>query len=210
MAEEIPAPATAPAKTAKTKKKPAAKKATNGGTSLPKLIVQLIAESKERKGMSVTALKKALARLDVDVVKLNKRINTALINLVYKEILVQTSGIGASGSFKLAKKEPTPKKPKDVKKKPAARKATTTASKKSTPVKKRTAVKAEKKTKKVDKKVTPKKAKKSASSPKKAASKPKPKAKAKKETPKKGKKPAPKKSPARKAARKPAAKRARK
>ncbi|KAK7880476.1 hypothetical protein WMY93_032883 [Mugilogobius chulae] len=97
------------------RKKAAAKK-KDAGPSLQKLITAAIAESKERKGCSVAAVKKALAAKGVDVAKANKRINTALKKLVTSGAVSQTKGTGASGSFKLAKKEA---KPKTVKKKPA-------------------------------------------------------------------------------------------
>uniref|UniRef100_A0A3P9Q8B8 Histone H2B n=1 Tax=Poecilia reticulata TaxID=8081 RepID=A0A3P9Q8B8_POERE len=105
MAEEAPAaaPAKAPAKAPKKKSAPRPKK---DGPSLPKLIVDAVAESKERKGTSLAALKKVLAGKGVDVSKANKRINTAVTKLVTKGTLSQTKGTGASGSFKLAKKEP--------------------------------------------------------------------------------------------------------
>ncbi|XP_014827621.1 PREDICTED: histone H1-like [Poecilia mexicana] len=124
------APAAAPAKAPKKK---SATKAKKDGPSLAKLIVAAVADSKERKGMSVAALKKVLAGKGVDVAKANKRINTAVTKLVTNGTLSQTKGTGASGSFKLAKKEPKAAKPakKVVKKapakakKPAAKKATT-------------------------------------------------------------------------------------
>ncbi|XP_007555403.2 histone H1-like, partial [Poecilia formosa] len=128
------APAAAPAKApAKAPKKKSATKAKKDGPSLAKLIVAAVADSKERKGMSVAALKKVLAGKGVDVAKANKRINTAVTKLVTNGTLSQTKGTGASGSFKLAKKEPKAAKPakKVVKKapakakKPAAKKATT-------------------------------------------------------------------------------------
>ncbi|KAK7926223.1 hypothetical protein WMY93_008533 [Mugilogobius chulae] len=199
MAEETaPAAAPAPAKAKAPRKKAAAKK-KDAGPSLQKLITAAIAESKERKGCSVAAVKKALAAKGVDVAKANKRINTALKKLVTSGAVSQTKGTGASGSFKLAKKEA---KPKTVKKKPA--KAKKPAVKKAaTPKKKavkKTAVKKPKSpAKKAAKKPakSPKKpAKKAAKSPKKAAvKKPKPakkapakKAPAKKTGPKKAKK----------------------
>uniref|UniRef100_A0A3Q2P8X1 H15 domain-containing protein n=1 Tax=Fundulus heteroclitus TaxID=8078 RepID=A0A3Q2P8X1_FUNHE len=98
MAEE--APAAAPAKAPKKK---AASKAKKDGPSLSKLIVAAVAESKERKGMSLAALKKVLAGKGVDVTKANKRINTAVTKLATAGTLSQTKGTGASGSFKLAK-----------------------------------------------------------------------------------------------------------
>lgn len=218
MAEEAPAaPATTPSKAAgKGKKKKApVKRANRDGPSLSKQIVAVISESKERKGMSVAAMKKSLAASGVDVPKLNRRINIALVALVTKGILIQTTGIGASGSFKLAKDTVAkkPKKDRLPKKKPAAKKATTTtttttaavAGRKSTAAakKRRSTGKAEPKTKKSGKKAPAKKASKSTSSPRKApASRAKTNPKSKKETPKKGRKPAAKKPAPKKAAKK--------
>nr|XP_057943146.1 histone H1-like [Doryrhamphus excisus] len=203
MAEEAPAaagPSKAQAKP--TKKKTAASKPRSDGLSLPKLITQVVAESKERKGTSVAAIKKALGGKDVDVVKSNKRINTALVNLVTNGVLLQTKGIGASGSFKVAKKESEPK-PKAAKK-PVAKKspAKKTAAKKA-PAAKKPAAKSRKaaalKKAKSPAKKTKASAAKSPKKPKAAAKKPKPAAK----------KPAAKKAPAKKTpAKKPAAKKA--
>ncbi|KAG7266854.1 hypothetical protein CRUP_027314 [Coryphaenoides rupestris] len=184
--ESVPPPAAdaaaAPAKA--TKKKPAAKKIKKTGPRMSEQIVAAVAASKERSGVSVHSLKKALAAGGVDVEKYNSTVNAVIKGLVAKGTLVQTKGIGASGSFKLNKEKkevkakkpaakkaaaaPKPKKavvkkvaatkkttPKKVKK-PAAKKAP--AAKKSTPKKKKPAV---------AKKVTP--AKKPAKSPKKAA-----------------------------------------
>uniref|UniRef100_A0A3P8SZF4 H15 domain-containing protein n=1 Tax=Amphiprion percula TaxID=161767 RepID=A0A3P8SZF4_AMPPE len=104
MAEE--APAAAPAKVpAKAPKKKAVRSKTDG-PSLPELIVAAVAESKERKGISLAAIKKVLAAKKVDVAKSNKRINTTVTKMVTKGVLTQTKGTGASGSFKLAKTEP--------------------------------------------------------------------------------------------------------
>uniref|UniRef100_A0A3P9IPV4 H15 domain-containing protein n=1 Tax=Oryzias latipes TaxID=8090 RepID=A0A3P9IPV4_ORYLA len=105
MAEEAPAaaPAKAPAKSPKKKK--AAARPKKDGPSISKLLVSAVTESKERKGMSLAALKKVLAGKGVDVTKANKRINTAVTKLVTKGTLSQTKGTGASGSFKLAKEE---------------------------------------------------------------------------------------------------------
>ncbi|MEQ2260853.1 hypothetical protein XENORESO_002265 [Xenotaenia resolanae] len=200
MAEEAPAaaPVKAPAKAPKKKSAPRAKK---DGPSLPKLLVAAVAESKERKGVSLAALKKVLAGKGVDVSKANKRINTAITTLVTKGTLSQTKGTGASGSFKLAKKEPKAAKPaKKVVKKKAPVKAKKPAAKKTTAAKKPAAKKPA--AKKSPKKAPAKKAvKKPSKSPKKAAAK----------KPKAAKKPAAKKTPVKKpAAKKPAAKKARK
>lgn len=201
MAEEAPAaaPAKAPAKAPKKKSAPKAKK---DGPSLSKLIVAAVAESKERKGTSLAALKKVLAAKGVDVTKANKRINTTVTKLVTKGTLSQIKGTGASGSFKLAKKEPKAAKPvKKVVKKKAPAKAKKPAAAKKTAAKKPAAKKAAA-AKKSPKKTPVKKApKKVAKSPKKAAAK----------KPKAAKKPAVKKTAAKKpAAKKPAAKKTKK
>lgn len=194
MAEEAPTPAAAvaavpapakPAKSAKTGKKKSSAPRKKDAPSLPKLIVDILTDSKERKGMSVTAIKKNLNAKGVDVLKANKRINTTLARLVSKGTAVQVKGTGASGSFKLAKVESEKKVKKEVKKspvkvrkpvakkspakKPAAKKAAKKPAAKKTPVKKstpkKTAPKVKPSPKKVAKKQTPKKA------PKKVASK---------------------------------------
>ncbi|KAK1328815.1 hypothetical protein QTO34_010984 [Cnephaeus nilssonii] len=87
-----------PAKAAATaRKKPA-------GPSVSELLVQAVAASKERSGVSLAALKKALAAAGYDVDKNNSRIKLGLKSLVSKGTLLQTKGTGASGSFKLNKK----------------------------------------------------------------------------------------------------------
>ncbi|XP_069001735.1 histone H1-like [Embiotoca jacksoni] len=102
MAEEPPAaaPAKAPAKAAKKKAAPRRKK---DGPSLSKLIVAAVAESKDRRGTSISAVKKILATKGVDVPKANKRINAAVSKLVANGTLTQVKGTGASGSFKITK-----------------------------------------------------------------------------------------------------------
>ncbi|XP_022382831.1 histone H1.1 [Enhydra lutris kenyoni] len=108
-----PAPATStppekPAAVGKKTKKPA-KAATTAkkksvGPSVSELLVQAVSSSKERNGVSLAALKKALAAAGYDVEKNNSRIKLGLKSLVSKGTLVQTKGTGASGSFKLNKK----------------------------------------------------------------------------------------------------------
>ncbi|XP_012904564.1 histone H1t [Mustela putorius furo] len=83
--------------------------------SVSKLITEALSVSQERAGMSLAALKKALAAAGYDVEKNNSRIKLGLKSLVSKGTLVQTKGTGASGSFKLSKKalpEPTKSKVK--------------------------------------------------------------------------------------------------
>ncbi|NP_001243880.1 histone H1t [Equus przewalskii] len=74
------------------------------GSSVSKLITEALSVSQERAGMSLAALKKALAAAGYDVEKNNRRIKLGLKSLVSKGTLVQTRGTGASGSFKLSKK----------------------------------------------------------------------------------------------------------
>lgn len=194
MAEEAPAPAAAaaaapapakPGKVAKSGKKKASAPRKKDAVSLPKLVVDILTESKERKGISVAAIKKNLGGKGVDVQKANKRINTSLAKLVSNGSVVQVKGTGASGSFKIAKVESV-KKVKEVKKSPV--KVRKPVAKKS-PAKKQPAKKPVKKPaakKSPVKKSTPKKAApKAKPSPKKAVKKPEPKKAAKKVAPKK-------------------------
>ncbi|XP_016307151.1 histone H1-like [Sinocyclocheilus anshuiensis] len=123
MAETAPAAAAPPAKAPKKKSAAKAKKA---GPAVGDLIVKAVSASKERSGVSLAALKKALAAVGYDVEKKNSRIKLAIKSLVTKGNLVQVKGTGASGSFKLNKQQTETKKP--VKKaapkakKPAAKK----------------------------------------------------------------------------------------
>ena len=179
MAEAAPAPAAAPAKAPKKKAAPRPK---STGPSVGELIVKAISASKEKKGVSLAALKKALAAGGYDVEKNNARVKVAIKSLVTKETLVQTKGTGASGSFKLNKKQAEEKK-KPVKKvapkakKPAAKKPVAAKKPKKAVAKKPVAAK--KSPKKAKKPATPKKATKSPKkakkpvTPKKAAKSPK-------------------------------------
>ncbi|XP_036412749.1 histone H1-like [Colossoma macropomum] len=169
MAEVAPAPAAAPAKAPKKKSAARPKKA---GPSVGELIVKAISQSKERSGVSLAALKKALAAGGYDVEKNNSRVKLAVKSLVTKGTLVQTKGTGASGSFKLNKKQA------EAKKKPAKKAATNPRRRPpKNPPRPRIAEKAKKVTAKkpaAAKKVakSPKKAKKPAA-PKKTAKSPK-------------------------------------
>ncbi|KAF0022786.1 hypothetical protein F2P81_024767 [Scophthalmus maximus] len=196
--EEAPTPAAAPAKSpAKAAKKKATPKPKKAGPSLRDLIVEAVSASKERSGVSLAALKKALVAGGYDVEKNKTRVKVAIKALVAKETLVQTKGTGASGSFKMNKKvEPKAKKP--VKKaapkakKPAAAKKPKAAAKKPAAAKKSP--------KKAKKPAAAKKSpKKVAKSPKKVAKSPKKAANSPKKSPKKAA-PAAKKVPAKKAA----------
>ncbi|RXN21290.1 histone H1-like protein [Labeo rohita] len=100
MAETAP---TAAATKAAKKKSAAKRKKTGPGVG--ELIVKAVSASKERSGVSLAALKKALAAGGYDVEKNNSRVKIAVKSLVNKGVLVQTKGTGASGSFKLNKKQ---------------------------------------------------------------------------------------------------------
>ncbi|XP_048961850.1 histone H1.3 [Canis lupus dingo] len=196
MSETAPV---APAASAPAEKTPVKKKAKKAGVAAGKrkasgppvseLITKAVAASKERSGVSLAALKKALAAAGYDVEKNNSRIKLGLKSLVSKGTLVQTKGTGASGSFKLNKKaasgEAKPKAKKAGAAKPKRAAGTAKKPKKAagTGTPKKSAKKTPKKAKKpaaaaVTKKVakSPKKAK--AAKPKKAtkAKAPKPKA----------------------------------
>ncbi|KAG9344717.1 hypothetical protein JZ751_010404 [Albula glossodonta] len=207
MAEEAPAPAAAAQ--AKAPKKKAASKPKKVGPSLGDLIIKAVSGSKDRSGMSLAALKKALQAGGYDVEKNNPRVKLAVKRLVTKETLVQIKGTGASGSFKINKKQeatkkkpakkaaaakakkPATKKPAAAKKskkaaakKPAAKKAATPKKKKpATPKKAKPSPKKVKKPAAAKKTKSPKKAK--AAKPKAAKSKTVKKAAPKKAAPKK-------------------------
>ncbi|CAD7673740.1 unnamed protein product [Nyctereutes procyonoides] len=197
MSETAPV---APAASAPAEKTPVKKKAKKAGVAAGKrkasgppvseLITKAVAASKERSGVSLAALKKALAAAGYDVEKNNSRIKLGLKSLVSKGTLVQTKGTGASGSFKLNKKAASGEAKPKAKKAGAARAkkpsgATPKKPKKTagTGTPKKSAKKTPKKAKKpaaaaVTKKVakSPKKAK--AAKPKKAAKSKAPKPKA--------------------------------
>lgn len=111
-APPAPSASTAPEKpsAAKKAKKPAkaaaaaAARKKPAGPSVSELLVQAVGASKERSGVSLAALKKALAAAGYDVDKNNSRIKLGLKSLVSKGTLLQTKGTGASGSFRLSKK----------------------------------------------------------------------------------------------------------
>ncbi|CAH2276914.1 histone H1B-like [Pelobates cultripes] len=204
MAETAPAAAPAveiDSKKKQPKKTSSAKKvAKPSGPSVSELIVKAVSASKERSGVSLAALKKSLTAAGYDVEKNNSRLKLALKGLVTKETLVQVKGSGASGSFKLNKKQAEskdkaakPKKESAKVKKPAPKKATKSPAKakkvaaKSPKKAKKPAVSAKKATKS-PRKVKVAKPKKAVKSPAKKAAKPKAAkspAKAKKAAPKK-------------------------
>uniref|UniRef100_A0A8C4RE16 Histone H1 n=1 Tax=Erpetoichthys calabaricus TaxID=27687 RepID=A0A8C4RE16_ERPCA len=118
-------------------------KPKKAGPSVSDLIVKAVSASKERHGLSLAGLKKALAAGGYDVEKNNARVKLAVKSLVSKGALVQTRGTGASGSFKINKKqaegkEKASKKKAAPKKKPAAKKPTAAAKKVKKPAAKKT------------------------------------------------------------------------
>lgn len=124
MAEQTPAPAPAPkpskgATSGKAKgnqKKKSTLQPRKSGLSLKTLVLAVLAGSKQRKGMSVPAIKKDLCSKNVDVEKQNRRINMTIVKLVTSGHIVQMKGTGASGSFRLAKAEPKKEAKKEAKK----------------------------------------------------------------------------------------------
>uniref|UniRef100_A0A8C5NAQ3 H15 domain-containing protein n=1 Tax=Gouania willdenowi TaxID=441366 RepID=A0A8C5NAQ3_GOUWI len=95
----------APPKEAKKKasKPKTAQKKKSSGPSVSELILEAVAASKERRGLSLSALKKELAAKGYDVVRNNSRVNAAVRRLVENGKLLRTKGTGAAGTFKLAK-----------------------------------------------------------------------------------------------------------
>ncbi|XP_059966471.1 histone H1.4-like [Mesoplodon densirostris] len=135
MSETVPAapPVTSAEKTPvkeKARKSAGAVKRKTSRPPVSELITKAVAASKECSGVSLAALKKALAAGGYDVEKNNSRIKLGLKSLVSKGTLVQTKGTGASGSFKLNKKSDTGEA------KPKAKKASATNPKKATGAKK--------------------------------------------------------------------------
>lgn len=130
----IPLPSVAPAKSPK--KRARSQKKT--GPTVSDLILKAVTTNSGRGGVSLAALKKTLKAGGYDVVKNRARIVTALKRLVTNKSLVQTKGTGASGSFKLNKNAPKPRKKVVKKKKPKAKKVKRTRAKKvgGTPAKK--------------------------------------------------------------------------
>ncbi|XP_065079192.1 histone H1-III-like [Ochlerotatus camptorhynchus] len=110
--------ATSPAKTKKPRAPKGQGKPKKPSTHPPvnEMVVAAIKTLKERNGSSLQAIKKYIAaNYKCDVAKLAPFLKKSLKNDVEKGTIVQTKGIGASGSFKLkaeAKKAATEKKPK--------------------------------------------------------------------------------------------------
>ncbi|XP_067829851.1 histone H1-like [Heptranchias perlo] len=117
------------------------------GPTVAERILQVAAAATERRGISLAALKKALSGRGYDVSRNNTRVNRTVRQLVKKGSLVQTAGIGASGSFKFNKSKTHPDpamvaaaaaasiKEEAAKKKSSAKKPTPASSKKSSQTK---------------------------------------------------------------------------
>ncbi|XP_041037771.1 histone H1-like [Carcharodon carcharias] len=182
------APPAAAAQVKSPKKKKAAPRSKATGPKLGEQILKIVAGCSDRKGMSLAAIKKALSGSGVDVGKLGSQIRLSIRRKMESGSLVQVKGQGASGSFKIPKKEsqgkvgkkdkkPTAKK--SLVKKPAAKKVKTkkAAAKKSparkVAAKKSPAKKATVKKTSSKKAATPKKAVKAADGKTAAVKKPK-------------------------------------
>uniref|UniRef100_A0A667WJF8 H15 domain-containing protein n=1 Tax=Myripristis murdjan TaxID=586833 RepID=A0A667WJF8_9TELE len=81
------------------------------GPSLGELIVKAVSASKERGGVSLAALKKALAAGGYDVDNNKARVRLAVKSLVTKGTLLRTKGTGASGSSQTLTLQEAPSSP---------------------------------------------------------------------------------------------------
>ncbi|XP_078280180.1 histone H1-like [Rhinoraja longicauda] len=91
-------------RTRRAKRKTKGPQMTKKGT-VSKLILQAVAATHERRGLSLVGVKKMLSGSGYDVTKNNSRINHAVRTLMDKGSLVNVTGTGASGSFKLSKEQ---------------------------------------------------------------------------------------------------------
>eukprot|EP00062_Callorhinchus_milii_P026255 gi/632988160/ref/XP_007882954.1/ PREDICTED: histone H1-like [Callorhinchus milii] len=116
MAETAPAavqpPAAATASPKAAKKKRVAPK-QKPGFNLMEEIKQMVASAEHRRGLSVVAIKKTLDAKGYKPETHKHQVRASLKRLADRGILIQTTGIGATGSFKLNKdnaaKKPTPR-----------------------------------------------------------------------------------------------------
>ncbi|XP_067865277.1 histone H1-like [Heterodontus francisci] len=72
-----------------------------GAPTMAGHILEAVSSSRERRGLSLAGVKKALSAAGYDVPRINSRVNQAVRNLVNEGSLLQTAGTGASGSFKI-------------------------------------------------------------------------------------------------------------
>uniref|UniRef100_UPI00398E660C histone H1-like n=1 Tax=Pristiophorus japonicus TaxID=55135 RepID=UPI00398E660C len=139
-AETAPLAAVAQTK-APSKKKKAAPRSGPAGPKLRDQILKVVADGKDRRGMSLAAIKKALAANGVDVEKRGFQIRSSIKKNVMNGSLKQIKGTGASGSFKVANTDPQGKVGKKVKKPAAKKSPAKKAAAKKSPVKKAAAKK---------------------------------------------------------------------
>ncbi|KAL7635448.1 UNVERIFIED_CONTAM: hypothetical protein RMT77_014517 [Armadillidium vulgare] len=164
VAEAPAAPVAKATKKAPKDKKPKAKKTpTSTHPKYTTMIAEAIGALKERTGSSRHAIVKYIvANYKIDEKTANSRVKLALRREVQSGSLKQVKGVGASGSFRLAKADDSkPKKsPAKKAKKPAAKKPTKKTAEKKTPKKKaaKSPAKKSKTPKKSPKKPTTKKA----------------------------------------------------
>ncbi|XP_043542816.1 histone H1.3-like [Chiloscyllium plagiosum] len=64
-------------------------------------ILEAVGSSRDRRGLSLAGVKKALSAAGYDVPRINSRVNQAVRSLVSTGSLLRTAGAGASGSFKI-------------------------------------------------------------------------------------------------------------
>merc|ERR1712039_962721 len=95
---------------------------TTNKKTYKQMIAEAIAALKTRGGISRQAIAKHIEAKNKDLKNINVHLKAALKSMVEKGDLIRTKGVGAAGSFKLAKKEAPKKAKKVVKKKPAAKK----------------------------------------------------------------------------------------
>ncbi|NXF27045.1 H101 protein, partial [Rhodinocichla rosea] len=123
----------APRKMKKVASGPKAREAA--GPSVTKLVTRAVSTPKERKELSLATLRKALAVGGYKEEENKSHIKLGPKSLISNGTLVQTKGIGASGSFKLNKKpgdtkeKATKKRTAAKPKKPVAKKTTSLAKK---------------------------------------------------------------------------------
>ncbi|XP_072423006.1 histone H1-like [Chiloscyllium punctatum] len=163
-AAETAPPASAPTKAKAPKKKATAPRQKTSDPELGELILNVIGDIKDRKGASLSAVKKGLERSGIDVGKRNAQIKMSIRRCLANGSLVLVKGQGVSGSFKLPKNPVKAKAGKKtgtsaVAKKPAVKKspATKVTAKKS-PAKKATVKKSPAKKASGKKTASPKKA----------------------------------------------------
>ncbi|XP_069771695.1 histone H1-like [Narcine bancroftii] len=108
------------------RKRPRGRQGAEGPTVTERVLTAAAATEK-RRGLSLTALKKALAAKGYDVARHNGRVNRAVRQLVKQGSLVKTSGAGAAGSFRLGRAASAGSRP------PPAQRARKRPSKRATP-----------------------------------------------------------------------------